>query len=296
MTDFQRSIPLQKALHPDTLLAFEMNGETLPVKHGFPLRLIVPGWAGNSWVKWVRSVRVLPAAFNGFWMTNAYRIPVKPAAPGLVQSGAATKPVTTLRLKSVISSPSRDAKLAPGQPVVIRGAAWCGDTARIAEVRVSVDGGRTWKAARLIGPATRFGWRLWEFTWTPSREGDYTVLSRARDTTGDVQPMLQEWNPGGYLWNAAARVNLRVGRSPGGAPAGPPVAPTYPEPQGFRETCLVCHGDDVIRQQRLTRAQWDSEIDKMTSWGADVEPDSREKLLDYLTHIAGPRSCCSTAK
>ena len=290
MTDFQRSIPLKKALHPDTLLAFEMNGETLPVKHGFPLRLVVPGWAGDSWVKWVKGMRVLNEAFNGFWMANAYRIPVKPVAPGTAVSNAMMKPITSLRLKSVISAPSPDTYLAPNRPIVIRGAAWCGDTARVAEVKVSVDSGRSWKPARLIGPSTRFGWRLWEFPWTPSQEGRYTVLARARGSDGDMQPTVQEWNPGGYLWNAAPRLDLLVGiRSPEVASAGPDVALAYPEPQGFRETCLVCHGEDVIRQQRLTRAQWNREIDKMAAWGADVDEDAREELVKYLTQIAGPR-------
>ena len=291
MADFQRSIPLKKALHPDTLLAFEMNGETLPAKHGLPLRLVVPGWAGDSWVKWVKGIRVLAEAFNGFWMTNAYRIPVQPVAAGMAVSNAMMKSITSLRLKSVISEPSPDKYLAPSRPIVIRGAAWCGDTGRVAEVTVSVDSGRSWKPARLVGPSTRFGWRLWEFSWTPLREGQYTVLARAQDSDGNVQPMLQEWNPGGYLWNAAPSLDLRVGiQSPEVAPATPSVPPAYPAPQGFRETCLVCHGDDVIRQQRLTHAQWNREIDKMTAWGADVDEDTREELVNYLLSIAGPRT------
>src|SRR5262245_15575480 len=105
MPDFQRSIPLKKALHPATLLAYEMNGQTLPVKQGFPLRVVVPGWAGDSWVKWVTSIRVVNEEFQGFWMKNAYRIPVQRVAPGSVVPLEMTKPVTSLRVKSIVIKP-----------------------------------------------------------------------------------------------------------------------------------------------------------------------------------------------
>jgi hypothetical protein len=172
--------------------------------------------------------------------------------------------------------------------MTISGAAWSGEGGNIATVAVSTDRGRTWKPAKLMGPATPFGWRLWNFSWTPSAEGYYTVLTRAHDLGGDVQPLLPEWNPSGYLWNAVGRVDVNVGVKPEATTAIAPPANVTP-PQGFRETCLVCHGDDVIRQQRLTRAQWDREINKMTGWGARVQPGQRETLLDYLVSITGPR-------
>src|SRR5262249_50851876 len=106
MSDFQRSIPLRKALQPSTLLAYEMNGQMLPVKHGFPLRAVVPGWAGNSWVKWVTNIQVLNEESNGFWMKSSYLYPSRPVAPGSVPPGEIMKPVTSLRVKSVIASPT----------------------------------------------------------------------------------------------------------------------------------------------------------------------------------------------
>src|SRR5579859_5226618 len=105
MPDFQRSLPLKKALDPNTLLAYEMNGETLPVKHGFPLRVVVPGWAGDSWAKWVTSIRVLDKEADGFWMKGAYRRPGKPVPPGTAVPPEQMQPVTSLRVKSVIASP-----------------------------------------------------------------------------------------------------------------------------------------------------------------------------------------------
>jgi len=105
MPDFQRSIPVKKATDNNTILAYEMNGETLPAKHGFPLRVVAPGWAGDSWVKWVTSIRVLEKEHDGFWMKGAYRHPGKPVAPGTAVPAEQMQPVTSLRVKSVIASP-----------------------------------------------------------------------------------------------------------------------------------------------------------------------------------------------
>jgi DMSO/TMAO reductase YedYZ molybdopterin-dependent catalytic subunit len=288
MPDFQRSIPLNKALHPSTILAYNMNGEMLPVKHGFPLRAVVPGWAGNSWVKWLTNVRVLTDPANGFWMKNAYLYPSVPIAPGSTPPADVMKPVTSLRVKSVIASPANGSAVDVGKPTAIAGVAWSGESGNVVAVDVSVDRGRTWKPARLTGSATAFGWRLWNFSWTPSREGYYTVLARARDSNGDVQPSVQEWNPSGYLWNVVSRADVGAGMKPETA-ASPPAESNIAPLQAYRERCLICHDEDVIRQQRLTRAQWDREINKMTGWGARVEPDTREMLLEYLLRVAGPR-------
>jgi hypothetical protein len=133
-----------------------------------------------------------------------------------------------------------------------------------------------------------FGWRLWQFSWTPARPGHYSILARARDSSGDAQPAIQEWNPSGYLWNVVARVDIDAGQSAAPAAAAPGVPEPAP-PAGFRDRCLVCHDEDVIRQQRLTPAQWDREINKMTGWGARLMPDERQPFLDYLSKVAGPR-------
>ena len=289
MADFQRSIPLKKALHPSTLLAYEMNGQTLPIKHGFPLRAIVPGWAGDSWAKWVANIRVLNEEANGFWMKNAYLYPSKPVAPGSTPAADIMKPVTSLRVKSIIASPAHGSTAEIGSPVSISGAAWSGEAGHITGVDVSVDRGRTWRPATLAGDATAFGWRLWKFSWTPPGQGYYTVLSRARDSNGEIQPMVEEWNPSGYLWNVVGRVDLGVGIQPDTAGSVSNAVGNTVPPQAFRDSCVTCHDEDVIRQQRLSRVQWDREINKMVGWGARVQPDTRDSLLDYLQRIAGPR-------
>jgi sulfite oxidase len=282
MADFQRTIPIKKALDPDTLLAYEMNGEALPQKHGFPLRAVVPGWAGDSWTKWVASIRVLDKEFDGYWMKSAYRHPGKPVTPGSAVAFEAMRSVQSLRVKSVIASPANGAQVEAGKPAVIRGAAWSGESGPVASVEVSVDNGRSWQKARLNGGPTRYGWRLWDFAWTPPSEGFYTLLARARDTGGDSQPLNQEWNPSGYLWNVVPRAGVEVVKQLHGQaqPAGAAAASVPPPPQ-FARTCLKCHEEDLMRQQRLTRAQWDREINKMAGW-TSVDKDDREGILNYL--------------
>jgi sulfite oxidase len=282
MPDFQRSIPLTKALDPNTLLAYEMNGETLPVKHGFPLRVVVPGWAGDSWIKWLTSIRVLDQEHDGFWMKSAYRHPGRPAAPGIPIPADRMQPVTSLRLKSVIAGPLDGAQLDPGRPTIIRGVAWGTDL--VTSVEISTDGGRSWKSAALKSDQrTRFGWRQWEFAWTPPQAAYYTILARARDASGNTQPLDQEWNPSGYLWNVVPRVRVNVGEAALAPPVTSQAAP--PPPPAAFSNCLTCHNDDVIRQQRLTRAQWTAEINKMTGWGARVDDAGRNALLDYLDKL-----------
>lgn len=287
MPEFQRTVPIRKALHPDTLLAYEMNGETLPVSHGFPLRLVVPGWAGDSWTKWVTRISVLDREFDGFFMKTAYRHPGHPVPPGSAVDPAKMEPVTQLAVKSVIAGPLDGSSVGMG-PMRIHGAAWSGESP-IAEVSVSVDAGRTWKAARLGRERSKYGFRMWEFPWTPPRPGYYTLMVRARDTAGNSQPFVQEWNPSGYLYNVVHDVGVSAGEGPASAPPAA-AAPKRPElSQSFRSSCLGCHELDVIEQQRLTRGQWEREVDKMIRWGAPVKPDAKDGIIDFLTNHYGPR-------
>ena len=290
MADFQRALQVAKALSSNTLLAYEMNGETLPAKHGFPVRVVVPGWAGNHWLKWVTTIRVLDQEFDGWWMKNAYRHPGKPIVPGTALAQDAMSPLKSLRVKSVIASPADGAQAVLGKPATIRGAAWSGEGGPVTTVEVSVDNGRSWSRAKVGAEESRYGWRLWRFTWTPTIEQFHVVLARARDASGDVQPLTQDWNPSGYEWNAVARTGIEVVRELR-APASPvaPEGPNLAEPARFGSACVVCHESDIIQQQRLTRAQWDREINKMTGWGASVAPEERNDFLNFLAGRFGPR-------
>ena len=286
MPDFRRSITVKKALDENTLLAYEMNGETLPVKHGFPLRVVAPGWASDSWVKWVTSIQVLDKESDSFWMKSAYRRPDFPIAPGSAMPPEQMKPVTSLRVKSIITSAADSATLLPGKPAVIRGVAWSGDAGPVTSVQVSVDNGRTWRLARLLdGQFSQFGWRQWGIEWTPQQEAFYTIIARASDANGNTQPLTQEWNPSGYGWNVAAQMGVKVSTEP---VKNIDSMILHSHPDQFKNACLSCHREDVVTQQHLTRAQWDREITKMTNWGAQVKPEDRESLLDYLVKAFGP--------
>ena len=287
MQDFRRSIPLRKAFDENTMLAYEMNGQPLPPKHGFPLRVVVPGWASDSWMKWLTTITVLDKEFDGFWMKNAYRQPPHPVAPMTAVPPEQMQPVTSLKVKTVMM-PAPEG-IAPGAAATIRGVSWSGDQGPVTGVQVSVDNGRTWRLAELARDQfTQFGWRQWQYEWRPRDAGYYTIIARANDAQGNTQPMNQEWQPSGYGWNVAPRLNVTVGGSAAAAPAPAPVG--YPDPaQEFRNACVSCHGMEPITGQRLTRAQWDREITKMTGWGAQVKADDREKFLDYLLANFGPR-------
>jgi DMSO/TMAO reductase YedYZ molybdopterin-dependent catalytic subunit len=278
MPKFQRTITVQKAMHADTLLAFELNGAPIPMDHGFPLRLIVPGWAGDSWVKWVKHIEVLDHEFDGFWMKTAYRHPPKPVAPGTAVPPDQMVPVTDLPLKSVIATPAGN-WVAPGL-VKISGAAWSNGRP-VAGVEVSTDGGRNWKAAKLGRNQSQYAWRLWELDWRPT-EGNYRLIARAKDADGNTQPMEQQWNPSGYLWNVAAPKDVAVSRTEQMPAASTASAPAAELPTGYKAACLTCHQEDIIRMQRLTPAQWDREVNKMVGWGAEIKPDEKESILNYL--------------
>jgi DMSO/TMAO reductase YedYZ molybdopterin-dependent catalytic subunit len=284
MPKFQRTITAQKATHPDTLLAFEWNGQPIPMEHGFPLRLIVPGWAGDSWVKWVKHIEVLDHEFDGFWMKTAYRHPAHPVAPGTAVPPGEMIPVTGLALKSVIATPVGN-WVAPGR-VTISGAAWSNGSP-IAGVDVSTDGGRTYRAAKLGRDRSKYAWRLWELDWKPA-EGDYRLIARAKDTAGNAQPMEQQWNPSGYLWNVAAPKDIAVSRTEPTPPVSNPKTTASEQPAGFKSACLTCHQEDVIRMQKLTPAQWEREVNKMLGWGAEIKPEDKESILGYLQNNFRP--------
>ena len=285
--DFVRSVPIGKALDSDTLLAFQMNGAPLPSSHGFPLRLVPCGWAGDSWVKWVTNITLLDKEYDGFFMKTAYRRPVHTVAPGTPVDPSAMTPVTAIKPKSVIASPLAGERLAAGE-VTIRGAAWAGESP-VARVDVSTDSGRTWRQAKLGADRARYAWRLWEAAWTPPGDGSYVLMAKATAENGETQPFLADWNPSGYLWNVVPAVRVEVGGGPPGLPPPPAAAEVPPLPDLVKQTCVGCHGQDMIAGQLLTRAQWEREVDKMTRWGAAVTPDNRSEIVDYLFRTFGSR-------
>ena len=266
MPKFQRTIPVKKALDDDTLLAYEMNGKLLPATHGFPLRAVVPGWGGDCWVKWLTGITAIDHDFDGFFMKTAYRHPGKGVPPGTAVDPAQMKPVESIRVKSVIATPRDGAVIGQGT-TRISGAAWSGEIP-LERVEVSTDGGRTWYLARLTSSNGRWGWQTWDYS-LEFAPGTYKIMARATDAQGNSQPLEQEWNPNGYLWNVIHQVKVEV---------MPMLSSTY------KNSCLGCHSEDIIRGQKLTRVQWEREVEKMMRWGAQVPGPQKSPLVDYLAN------------
>ena len=203
-----RSVPLEKAMERHTLIAYGMNGGPLPKVHGFPLRVVVPSWAGSASVKWVARIEVLPAPLKGPYMDESYRIPRDPVEPGskMPQDALMTEgwPV-----KSIITNPAPSARVAAGKPMLVAGKAWAGER-DISRVELSFDEGRTWRRAELNPAGDRYAWRTFSLAYTPPRSGYTTVLARATDDAGNMQPAVAPWNPLGYFWNGWHRVGFLV--------------------------------------------------------------------------------------
>ena len=207
--DFVRSIPIEKAMHPNTMLAYRMNGDTIPIYHGFPLRLIVPGWEAAASTKWITNIRVSEAEASGFFMQTAYRIPNRPVAPGTIVDPKDTVPYTALNVKSIFTSPLDGATVPIGSSIQLRGFAWAGE-ADITRVDVSTDAGRTWNIALLDNDKARYTWRRFRYMWRAPRTGSFVVMSRATDSQGRTQPLAASWNPSGYMYNVSDKIQINV--------------------------------------------------------------------------------------
>ena len=205
---FTRSIPIAKALHPDTLLAYEMNGRPLPLLHGAPLRVITPGWMAESCMKWLTEITLRGDETPGYYMQQAYRIPETSIQPGSGLPGSVMVPVEQMPVKSLIAAPAEGDTLKTG-PVTIQGVAWAGESL-ITKVEVSCDDGKTWEPARLLGEEQPYAWRQWQYLWNARQVGPTAILCRATDAQGAQQPEKSPWNPGGFLWNGWDRLSVTV--------------------------------------------------------------------------------------
>jgi|SRR5579862_2081927 len=204
---FIRSIPMEKAIESDTLIATHMNGTPLTKHHGFPARALVPGWIGAASCKWLTEIKVLDSEFVGNFMSPGYRLPNQPVKPGEAVKPEDTHAVTALGVKSVIAGPVDGASVKAGR-IAVHGAAWAGE-ADIAKVEISTDGGANWNAATLGQDRAHYAWRLWSYEWKAAA-GEHTILSRATDSQGRTQPATPVWNPSGYLYNAYDQVKIHV--------------------------------------------------------------------------------------
>ena len=189
---YERSLPMAKALHEDTILAYEMNGEPLPKEHGFPLRLMVSGWYGMNSVKWLVGIHVLDHEFKGFYMTERYMTMNEPG------SETAYTVYTTMKIKSIITNPV-PGEIVPTGDYVVAGKAWSGED-DVVKVELSSDGGETWDEAQITMQKSGYSWYRWEYKWNAPGPGKYVLKSRATNDKGETQPMEfpNKWDGRGY--------------------------------------------------------------------------------------------------
>ncbi len=208
--DFVKSLPMWKALDPDTLLAFEMNGEPLPALNGGPARIVAPGWTATYWIKAVADLTVSDKPFDGFWMKTAYRVPKGMFGESGFQSQDTEQnsPITSIKVNSLIVTPALGATLPAGRRTEVMGIAWDGGSG-IRKVEVSLDGGASWREAKLGRDLGRYSWRQWRYDFKP-QAGAVTVLARAVARDGATQTEKLVHNPAGYHHNVVQRADYHV--------------------------------------------------------------------------------------
>jgi len=209
---FAKSIPVDKALEDNTIVAYEMNGAPLPLYNGFPIRLIVPGWTATYWMKHLNSIQAVTKPFTGFWVKNAYRIPVGKfpiIQHFLTQMTPANEPITDILVNSMITAPEQGSTMRVAETAEIRDLTWDGGYG-IRRVEISTDGGELWREAELGKDFGRFAFRAFRFSFTPPGAGKYQILAKASNAIGQTQAEKLIFNPAGYHNNVIGAVTVTV--------------------------------------------------------------------------------------
>lgn len=208
-----RGARIAKAMDPNTMIVWAMNGQPLPNIHGGPVRLIYPGWAGSLSHKWLTKITIRDREHDGPGMTEfSYRTAIKPMVPGSKGDPKNMKILESMPVRSIITNPANGAKLAAGtRELALRGAAWAGDNI-VDAVDISIDYGSSWKPAKIAAPRNRFDWQRWTASAKLPSDGYYEVWVRATDNRGNRQPHITgNWNPQGYGGNSMHRIAVLVG-------------------------------------------------------------------------------------
>src|ERR1700674_1389866 len=201
---YARSLPRDKAIQREVLIAYQMNDHNLPLDHGYPVRAIVPGHYGMASVKWLTRIHAVREPFQGYWQTSDY------GYWDYVDGAPVRRALGEMKLKSEIARPNVYKTLAPNQAYTVFGAAWAGET-EVTEVAVSTDGGQTWAQAEFLDPVQQYAWRRWKFDWvTPKKPGQYTLLACAKDANGVVQPDQHDQNYGTYVIDHPLPIEVMV--------------------------------------------------------------------------------------
>ena len=207
-----RGVPISKALENESLIAWALNGEDIPLMNGFPLRLVIAGWPASVSGKWLEKIVIRNKVHDGPKMGGAsYRVPCDPVAPGSVVPDDQMCIIEAMPVKSLITYPRSGARMNEGHTLEIRGHAWAGDLS-VQAVDYSIDFGITWQSCQLQPPKNRLAWQHWQASVDFPEKGYYEIWARATDSEGKMQPMLVPgWNPKGYLNNACHRIAVMVG-------------------------------------------------------------------------------------
>ena len=206
-----RGVPMSKALEDETLLAWAMNGQDVPIMHGPPLRLVIGGWPGSVSGKWLNRISIRNIVHDGEKMGgDSYRVPAYPVQPGTEVPDKDMKIIESMPVKSVITYPRTGAMLEKGQALAVRGHAWAGDL-EVKDMMVSLDYGSTWQKCDLKAPKNRLAWQHWSADLKFPGPGYYEIWAKATDSKGHSQPMvIPAWNPKGYINNACHRIAVKV--------------------------------------------------------------------------------------
>jgi DMSO/TMAO reductase YedYZ molybdopterin-dependent catalytic subunit len=204
-----RGVPIEKAMEAETLIAWGMNGEDLPALHGFPLRLVIPGYPGSASQKFLTRIWVRDQVHDGEKMGgHSYRLPTYPVAPGTEVPEEDMEILTVMPVKSIVTAPATGSNVSVGQATEVRGHAWAGN-GNVKAMHVSLDFGQSWQEATLEPPRNKFAWQRWRANVTPPEKGYYEVWARATDMNDVVQPPVTPgWNPRGYANNMIHRIAL----------------------------------------------------------------------------------------
>ncbi|MFA9560105.1 sulfite oxidase [Evansella sp. AB-rgal1] len=198
---YTRSLPLWKALHPDTIIAYAFNNKPIPFKHGSPFRLIVPQWYGMASVKWLKEIKVINHHYEGKFQTDDYMY-----YPN-IENDENVFPVTEINVNSTIQQPINLTTFKVGV-IEVNGIAWTGK-GMIQHVFISIDNGDTWEKAMLHSKG-KYGWVSWKYLWRVTKKGEYTVLCKAADSEGRTQPEVPYWNRKGYGYNGVHKIQVMI--------------------------------------------------------------------------------------
>lgn len=307
--EFVKALDLDHATDGEVMIAYEMNGEELPMLNGYPVRLIVPGYYGTYWVKHLATITVLDSVFDGFWMKTAYRVPNTPdhaLPPGTPMTSSV--PISRFDVRSFITSQLGGERFKAGRKVKVRGIAFDGGSG-IRQVDLSTDGGATWQPTELGKDLGKYAFR--EFTAEVKlAEGEHSLQSRATANSGETQPDKPRWNPSGYMRNVIETVKVTATAvlalaaiwgmgAPRAAHAKQIELPAetaqlkksdakgYPLAAGY---CIICHSADypLYQPPHMSAAFWKAEVTKMKKvYGAPLPDEAIDPIADYLVKTYG---------